>query len=469
MKDTANILLVDDEPGMLRYIRTLLEVEDYKVETASTGEEALERVNKGLHPDLILLDLLMPGIDGLQTLEQLRQLQPGVKVVMLSCVGDTRKVVQAMRLGAYDYLTKPFQKGELDTVIDQCLGTNQQNYPGEVEELADDVFFVAASPVMRKLRSEAALVANVDIPVLMLGESGTGKEVMARLIHKLSPRAHRTFLKVNCAAVPADLLESELFGYEAGAFTGANHPKPGKFELCNKGTILLDEIGEMPTLLQAKLLHILQDGQFSRLGSRSVIKADVRILAATNINIPEALATKRLREDLYYRLNAFTLHVPPLRERKEEIPILLKHFMSRQAERFARPPLPISPEMLEACLVYQWPGNLRELSNFVKRYLVLGDEKLAINELKPKSDGNGAQFSPAAQNSGNGDGGLKSLARSAKDEAEAQAITKALDETNWNRKQAAVLLKISYKALLYKIRQYGLAQTKSHHKLSAGA
>jgi two-component system response regulator AtoC len=470
MKDTANILLVDDEPGMLRYIRTLLEVDDYKVETASTGEEALERVNRGLRPDLVLLDLLMPGIDGLQTLEQLRQLQPGVKVVMLSCVGDTRKVVQAMRLGAYDYLTKPFQKAELDTVIDQCLGTNQQNYPGEVEELADDVFFVAASPVMRKLRSEAALVANVDIPVLMLGESGTGKEVMARLIHKLSPRAHRTFLKVNCAAVPGDLLESELFGYEAGAFTGANHPKPGKFELCNKGTILLDEIGEMPTSLQAKLLHILQDGQFSRLGSRSVIKADVRILAATNINIPEALATKRLREDLYYRLNAFTLNVPPLRERKEEVPILLKHFMSRQAERYARPPLPITPDMLEACLAYHWPGNLRELSNFVKRYLVLGDEKLAINELRPKSDGNGAQFSPAAQNSGNGAaGGLKSLARSAKDEAEAEAITKALDETNWNRKQAAILLKISYKALLYKIRQYGIAQAKNHHKLSAGA
>jgi two-component system, NtrC family, response regulator AtoC len=468
MKDTANILLVDDEPGMLRYIRTLLEVEEYKVETANTGEQALERVQKGLRPDLVLLDLLMPGIDGLQTLEQLRQMQPGVKVVMLSCVGDTRKVVQAMRLGAFDYLTKPFQKAELDAVVDQCLGSNQQNYPGEVEELADDVFFVAASPAMRRLRSEAALVANVDIPVLMLGESGTGKEVMARLIHKLSPRAHRTFLKVNCAAVPNDLLESELFGYEAGAFTGATHAKPGKFELCNKGTILLDEIGEISTALQAKLLHILQDGQFSRLGSRSVIKADVRILAATNINIPEALANKQLREDLYYRLNAFTLHVPPLRERKEEIPILLKHFMAHQAERYARAPLPISPELLQACMDYHWPGNLRELSNFVKRYLVLGDEKLAINELRPKSDGNGAQFASAAA-SESGAGGLKSLARSAKDEAEAEAIAKALNQTNWNRKQAATLLKISYKALLYKIRQYGIAEAKSHHKLSAGA
>jgi len=469
MKETANILLVDDEPGMLRYISTLLEVDDYKVETASTGEEAVQKVRKGLRPDLILLDLVMPGINGLETLEQIRQIHSGAKVVMLSCVTDTRKVVQAIRLGAYDYITKPFQKAELDAVIDQCLGTNQQNYPGEVEELSDDVFFVAASPAMRKLRSQAALVANVDIPVLMLGESGTGKEVMARLIHKLSPRAHRTFLKVNCAAVPGDLLESELFGYEPGAFTGATHAKPGKFEICNKGTILLDEIGELPYGLQAKLLHVLQDQQFSRLGSRSIIKVDVRILAATNINIQEALANKSLREDLYYRLNAFTLQVPPLRERKEEIPILLKHFMARMAEQYARPPLPVSAELVQACIDYSWPGNLRELSNFVKRYLVLADEKAAISELRPKSDGAGATINPDGPETSSTGGGLKSLARNAKDEAEAEAIARALTETNWNRKRAAALLKISYKALLYKIRQYGLAESKSHHKLSAGA
>jgi DNA-binding NtrC family response regulator len=442
-------------------------VDDYSVQTASTGEEALQLVQKGLRPHLVLLDLLMPGIDGLQTLEQMRQQMPGVKVVMLSCVSDTRKVVQAIRLGAHDYITKPFQKAELDAVIDQCLGKNQQNYGGEVEELNDDVFFVAASPAMRKIRSQAALVANVDIPVLMLGESGTGKEVIARLVHKLSPRAHRTFLKVNCAAVPADLLESELFGYEAGAFTGANHAKPGKFELCNKGTILLDEIGEMPPLLQAKLLHVLQDQQFSRLGSRSVIKVDVRILAATNINIPEALASKRLREDLYYRLNAFTLQLPPLRERKEEIPVLLKHFMAHMSEQYARPPLPLSPALLQACHDYSWPGNLRELNNFVKRYLVLGDEKLAAQELHSTGGDHSAKPDAAHAASESG-GGLKSVARSAKDEAEAEAIRQALDQTNWNRKQAAVLLQISYKALLYKIRQYGIAQIKSH-KLTAGA
>ena len=472
MSETANILLVDDEPGMLRYIRTLLEVDEHKVQTASTGEEAVEHVEKGLHPDLVLLDLLMPGIDGLQTLEKLRQLKPGLKVVMLSCVNDTRKVVQAMRLGAVDYLTKPFQKAELDAVIGQCIGTGKgESYAGEVEELCDDVFFVAASPAMKKIRSQAALVANVDIPVLLLGESGTGKEVLARLIHKLSPRAHRTFLKVNCAAVPGDLLESELFGYEAGAFTGANHAKPGKFELCNKGTILLDEIGEMPPLLQAKLLHVLQDQTFSRLGSRTMVKVDVRILAATNIDIPEALATKRLREDLYYRLNAFTMSLPPLRERKEEIPILLKHFMSRMSESYARAPLPLAAPLMDACLKHSWPGNLRELSNFIKRYLVLGDATLAASELQPRPDGGGGTHVDGRNAAATADsgGGLKSLSRNAKDEAEAEAIARALEETNWNRKQAAVLLKISYKALLYKIRQYGIAQSRSTHRLSAGA
>ena len=225
----------------------------------------------------------------------------------------------------------------------------------------------------------------------------------------------------------------------------------------------------MPYGLQAKLLHVLQDQQFSRLGSRSIIKVDVRILAATNINIQEALANKSLREDLYYRLNAFTLQVPPLRERKEEIPILLKHFMARMAEQYARPPLPVSAELVQACIDYSWPGNLRELSNFVKRYLVLADEKAAISELRPKSDGAGATINPDGPETSSTGGGLKSLARNAKDEAEAEAIARALTETNWNRKRAAALLKISYKALLYKIRQYGLAESKSHHKLSAGA
>ncbi len=462
MSKAATILVVDDEPSMLRYLQTLLEVESYKVITATSGEEALVRLQQGPVPDLVLLDVLMSGIDGLQTLEQLRELHPQMKVVMLSCVSDTRKVVQAIRLGAQDYLTKPFQKTELEAVIQQCLHTSTDHAPviqGEIEDLGDDVFFVAGSPAMRKIRSQAKLVANVDIPVLILGESGTGKEVIARLIHKYSPRAHRTFLKVNCAAVPADLLESELFGYEPGAFTGAVHAKPGKFEMCNKGTILLDEIGEMPPQLQAKLLHVLQDGTFSRLGSRTIMKADVRVLAATNINIEEAIASRKLREDLYYRLNGFSISLPPLRERKEEIPLLLKHFMSQVAERYARPSMSLTSKLLEACERYHWPGNLRELGNFVKRFLILGDEDLAIADLTPAKEERAKAATAGAP--ADGPGGLKSLVRNLKDEAEMEAIARALDQTNWNRKKAAALLKISYKALLYKIRQYDLQRMPS--------
>jgi two-component system response regulator AtoC len=453
----ASILVVDDEPSMLGYMRTLLELDSYKVETATNGAEAVQRVHRDPQPSLVLLDLLMPGLDGLETLEKMREARPDLRVVMLSCVSDTRKVVQAMRLGAQDYLTKPFNKAELDAVLrhyfENALAIEQAGT--EAEQLGDDTFFVSVTSKMKQIRAQVAQVAKVDVPVLMLGESGTGKEVIARLIHKNSARAHRTFLKVNCAAMPADLLESELFGYEPGAFTGATRSKPGKFELCNKGTILLDEIGEMPPSLQAKLLHVLQDQTFSRLGGRSVISVDVRILAATNIDVHAALQNKKLREDLYYRLNAFTITLPPLRDRKDEIPILLKHFMTRIAERYARPPLPFSPTLLDTCMKYNWPGNVRELENFVKRYLILADEAVVIRELDSRNsngvtgDGNGKPVTSA-------NGGLKGLVRSLKDEAEAEAITRTLEQTNWNRKEAARLLNISYKALLYKTRQYGI-------------
>jgi DNA-binding NtrC family response regulator len=463
MSTAPKILVVDDEPSMLRYIRTLLEVESYAVETAENGEQAIQRIQGGPAPDLVLLDVLMPGLDGLETLEQLRRIQPQLKVIMLSCVSDTRKVVHAIRTGALDYLTKPFQKADLQDVIEQSLGRTAAagagagGITGEIEDLGDDVFFVCASAVMRKLRNQAKLVANVDIPVLLLGESGSGKEVVAKLIHKYSARSHRTFLKVNCAAVPSELLESELFGYEPGAFTGATHAKPGKFEICNNGTILLDEIGEMSPTLQAKLLHVLQDQQFSRLGSRKVMKVDVRILAATNIDVQHAISTKKLREDLYYRLNGFMLMLPPLRERKEEIPLLLKHFMQHVAERYARPPLPLTPKLLQACEQYPWPGNLRELSNFIKRYLILSDEEMAIAELAPSGAEKLRMAAAAgAAAAGQAPSGLKSLVRGMKDEAEAGAISTTLEQTNWNRKKAAVILKISYKALLYKIRQYGI-------------
>ncbi len=463
MRSAPHILVVDDEPGVLRYMRTLLEVESFNVETASSGQEALRRIEREPVPDLVLLDLLMPELDGLGTLAELRRVRPSLKVIILSCVSDPRKVVEAGRNGATDYLTKPFQKSQLDSLLKQHLDPQPSAIDlslgqDEAEDLGHDLYFLAASPAMRKVRAQVEQLASVDVPVLMLGESGTGKEVVARLIHKLSARSRRTFLKVNCAALPAELLESELFGFEAGAFTGATKPKPGKFELCDKGTILLDEIGDMPVAMQAKLLHVLQDQQFSRLGSRSVVRVDVRILAATNVDIQQAIANKRLRQDLYYRLNTLSIQLPPLRERREEIPAMVRHFMARFAARYARTPLPLSPRLLEACLKYPWPGNLRELENFVKRFLILGDESLAVAELETRDDASPA-LAPAPEVPLERPHGLKSLVRSLKDEAEMQAIRQALEQTNWNRKKAASILNISYKALLYKIRQYGLDST----------
>ena len=457
-----NILLVDDEPSVLRYTKTLLEIENYSVETASSGEEAIQRINRGPAPNLIVLDLVMPGMDGLETLENCKKVNPQQKVVMMSCVSDTNKVVQAIKLGASDYLTKPFQPPQLKGAIRRALESTSQasaqaaaySVKGTelVENLDDDLFFLAASPVMKQIRAQIALIAKVDVPVLLLGESGVGKEILARLIHKMSIRAHRPMVKVNCAALPAELLESELFGYEAGAFTGASKQKPGKFELAHKGTILLDEIGEMSAPLQAKLLHVLQDGQFSRLGGRANITADARILAATNIDVQQAIAERRLREDLYYRLNAFTMTVPPLRERREEIPLLLTHFMNNLAQKFGKNPLVISERLVQECLRYHWPGNLRELGNFVKRYLVLENETLAIDELQTKARSDEIELTPSSAR-----GGLKAMVRSLKDDAEAKEIQRVLESANWNRKQAATQLNISYKALLYKIKQHRLA------------
>jgi DNA-binding NtrC family response regulator len=456
---TSHILVVDDEPSMLRYLQTVLELDSYRVSTASNGLEAVDKVQRD-SPDLVLLDMVMPGADGLETLQRIREARPSTKVVMLSCVRDTRKVAQAMRLGAQDYLSKPVQKEEMDEVLRFCLENTDPAAPGagDALEVGEGVYFFSATSIMRQLRAQAMQVAKFDFPVLLLGESGTGKEVLARLIHKYSDRAHRTFLKVNCAAVPSELLESELFGYEPGAFTGANKAKPGKFELCNKGTLLLDEIGEMSPALQAKLLQVLQDGQFSRLGGRVTVQVDVRVLAATNINMPQAIAQKTFREDLYYRLNSFVLRMPSLRERREEIPMILRHFMIQLADKYACAPLSVSQRLVEACEAYSWPGNIRELENFVKRFLVLGDESAAIGELqrRPDPDAQNAAAASADDKRPQQQPDLKEMVRNLKNGAESEVIAQVLEETAWNRKRAATKLNISYKALLYKIRQYDI-------------
>jgi two-component system, NtrC family, response regulator AtoC len=455
------ILVVDDEPSIRKVLQTLLEVDGYLVQTAASGKEALERVGKGDRPDLIILDVLMPEIDGIETLRQLMQIDRGLSVIMLSCSNEVTTVVEAIRLGAMDYLTKPFEKPELEAAFLKCRQKQQLRSENEAlreycEALTEDISFLAASPQMLKIRQQILQIAPVDVPVFISGESGVGKEVVSRMIHLRSTRRQQAFVKVNCAALPGELLESELFGYEQGAFTGAVRSKPGKFELANRGTIFLDEIAEMSPHLQAKLLHVLQDGQFSRLGARAVVNVDVRVLAATNMDVKEAMRSGRFREDLYYRLNVLSIHIPPLRERTAEIPLLFRHFLVKYSEKYGKAAPEPSKHLLEAALRYPWPGNLRELENFVKRYVILEDDEGSFRELVEMT-GQQQRLAPREEApAAPKEQGLKALVRGLKDEAEMEAIADALEKTNWCRKDAARMLGISYKALLYKMRQFNL-------------
>jgi DNA-binding NtrC family response regulator len=449
-----SILVVDDDPMMLRYTRNLLECEDYIVCTVSSGAEALRELQSSALPHVILLDMMMPGMDGIETLSRILESAPAAKVVMLTGQDDPADVVHAIKLGAVDYLTKPVDVERLLAALRLYAPTPAQEDESDMvfEELGPETFFLAASPKMKKIFEQVQRIARVEVPVLITGESGTGKEVIALLLHKNSPRANKRFLKVNCAAIPEELLESELFGYEAGAFTGASSSKPGYFEQCDHGTILLDEIGEMPPRLQAKLLQVLQEQRFFRLGGRSPVAVDVRILAATNINVKEAVEQGRLRLDLYYRLNAFNINLPPLRERHEEIAPLFRHFMKRLAYAYRQPQRSLTDSMLHSMLQHSWPGNLRELHNAVKRYLVLDESIIAATPLANAS----RKLSTGRRERTGSNNDLKQMVRQLKGEAEAEAIRNALEQTQWRRKEAAELLGICYKALIYKSRQYGI-------------
>jgi len=465
MAQKESILVVDDEPSIRKYLQTLLEVDGFEVESLPSGKEALERLGTGYRPDFIILDVLMPELNGLETLQQMMQLDRKLNIIMLSCSNEVGTVVEAIRLGAHDYLTKPFEKTELDAALLKCRQKRQLRAENEAlreycDALTEDLSFLAASPQMVRIRQQILQIAAVDVPVFICGESGVGKEVVARMIHLRSQRRTQPFVKVNCAALPGELLESELFGYEQGAFTGAVRAKPGKFELANKGTIFLDEIAEMSPHLQAKLLHVLQDQQYSRLGARQVVQVDVRVLAATNVEVHEAIKAGRLREDLYYRLNVLSINVPPLRERTAEIPLLFRHFLSKYSEKFQKQAPEPSNHLLEAAVRYPWPGNLRELENFVKRYVILEDDEGSFRELLEMAALR-RRTSPREESQVPRDQGLKALVRGLKDEAEMEAIADALEKTHWCRKDAAKMLGISYKALLYKMRQFNLDSGRS--------
>ncbi len=453
----SRIGIFEPDADVLEYLRSTLT--KYALEPFSEPEDLVSALGRGPALDMLLL-AQRANEDPVPLLSKIRSVCPQLPVIVLSCSAELRDLEAVIRLGVRGIVMKPFLGSDVEAAIEEHLALLDRrpvaDDPKEIQ-LTETYSFVRSSKRMRELEAQASLVARADIPVLILGESGTGKEVLALFTHKMSARSQHTFLKVNCAAVPADLLESELFGYEQGAFTGAVKTKPGKFEICTGGTIFLDEIGEMPAILQAKLLQVLQDGTFSRLGSRSPMKVDVRVIAATNINMKEAMAQKTFREDLYYRLNGFTLSIPALRNRREEIPVLSQFFMRKAAQRYGREPLYFSATMMEALTEYPWPGNIRELQNVINRYLVLGDERAILDELSIETRKEEPAAGGGAEASGTGGGGLKQMVRSLKGEAEATAIQQVLEEVGWNRKAAANDLQISYKALLYKIKQYDLS------------
>jgi DNA-binding NtrC family response regulator len=451
----AHALLIAEEEAVLDHLRSILVRESCRVSSYRNATDAFLELRGGLRPDIALIDSRMKGDNGTPALAWFRQIRPTVPAVALSCSYDPRYVVEAIAMGAADVIVPPFDRWELASSMKRCLEMPLARNKAQMREipLTPTTSFVVCSDHMRAITAQCDLMAATDLPVLILGESGTGKEILAHYIHKKSACSSAPFLKVNCAAMPADLLESELLGYEPGAFTGAIKSKPGKFELCDHGTIFLDEIGEMPPTLQAKLLQVLQDGTFSRLGGRTTIKVNVRVIAATNIDIRAAIAERRFREDLYYRINGFSFSLPPLRKRKEEIPVLVRYFIQRMGEKYARKPVNMPAALLNACIQYDWPGNLRELENFVKRYLVLGDDQAMMAELIPERASSTAPR--IAEVSGDTPaGGLKKLMSNVKGETEARVINAVLQKNQWKRKKTAAELRISYKALLYKMKQY---------------
>ena len=457
------VLVVDDAEGIRSYLANLLELKGYDVDTAEDGRRAIALLEGGANPDVVILDVMMPGQSGLETLVKIRELDADVPVVMLSVVGTASTIVDAMRLGAIDYLGKPFEEGELEAALERALEfkTLERERERMDEQGADCSDVVWAGEAMRRIRDVLEQVAETDVTILIHGESGVGKEIVARASHEVSPRAAKPFVKVNCAALPDELLESELFGYEKGAFTGAVSRKYGKFEAADSGTMFLDEIGEMTAPLQGKLLQVLQDGVFTRIGANTETSVDVRVVCATNRRLEDMVREGSFREDLFFRLNVVNVEIPPLRERREEIPGLVENFLQRFSLRYGKRHVRVSDQLMHAFDEYPFPGNVRELENMIKRVIVLESESSILDGLRQPREsamtGSSALtewFEEVEQTAG--EIPLREVGRRASFEAEREVIEHILHRTNWNRKQAARLLGVSYKTLLQKIRGCGL-------------
>lgn len=472
------MLVISSDAEVLRSLWSIGDSSRCKLEVASSAWQAMDKVQAGSDLDLLLLDALREEGDGLPILRWLRRLRPALPILVIGPADVAGKKEESIRMGARDYLDWPMPPDELEAAIQRNLLRTTESAEAEmtsddVEVISSDCCFVSITPAMRKLRVQAGLLAEADVPVLLLGEQGSGKQTVARLIHKLSVRSGFPFAKMNCAALPADLLEKELLGREEGGVDKPIRAKPGKVESCANGTILVDHITEMPLSMQANLLEILKHKRFTKRGSASAIEANIRILAAGPRDMERALSEKRLREDLYQQLNKYTIHIPPLRERKSELTLIARHFMHRMAKRYGLVPREFSPAILDVWQAHSWPGNLRELEHSVKRYLMVGDSDLSFQQSRLEAidglqspgisvTGTKNQISSSSgqfRASSLGTTSLRSIVQSVKSEAEKNAIGLALQRTGWNRKAAARLLKVSYRTVLHKIDEYQLTST----------
>jgi len=449
------VLIIDDEPGLRQTVSLILAEEGYTVHTASDGEEGLAKANE-LEPDIILCDVRMPRLSGLDFLDRYKQAGGRGMVIVMTAYGSIEMAVDAMKRGAYDYLPKPFGPDQL--VLTLKKAEERESLRQEVTRLREEVGIdrrfrdiIAKAPAMQRALEIAVKVARHPSPALITGESGTGKELVARLIHSESERSNAAFVPLNCGAIPENLLESELFGYVRGAFTGADREKPGLFEVASGGTIFLDEIGDMPHPLQVKLLRVLQEGQVRRLGDTRNRDVDVRLISATNKNLEEEIRTGGFRIDLYYRIAVVPIHLVPLRQRREEIPLLVRHFVEQYNRRLKVQISGVDPDAMQHLLVYAWPGNVRELENTIERAIVLCESTritpvdLPANITTPVSALDGIELA---------DDELSVKKHSAV--LEKRLIRLALERTGGNKTRAADLLELSSRALLYKIREYEL-------------
>lgn len=478
-KQKTKVLVIDDDPKISMYLSEGLS-SNFEFTSARDGVEGIQMVSTE-RPDLILLDIKMPGMTGLEVLEKLNKMENRPDVLMISGHADTRYVKDSIKLGASEFIEKPFDLHAVEIHLNTAL--ERMQLKREVGQLKRELLarsnysgFVGDSEPMQRVKTIIEQVADSELTVLIRGESGTGKEIAARSLHELSGRKDGQFVKVNCAAIPRDLLEAELFGYEKGAFTGAHKTKQGRFETAHKGTIFLDEIGDMPLELQSKLLQVLEQQEFVRVGGVTNIHVDVRIICATNRNLETAIKEQAFRDDLFYRLNEITLFLPALRQRPTDIALLVEHFIQKYNRQYEKSYPKLSPETIQKLVSFHWPGNVRQLENMIKQVVVRGDESLISELIAAAAVGFGqtSDFSTYRQpvhvvSDGNdvlvganagGEYSLKNRIGRTVAQEEKQLIAEVLTKVNWNRRKAADLLNISYRSLLYKIKDYNLNSHK---------